>query len=148
MPRGKKSCPQCSSSCSVRAASCSCGHVFEKKSTLKKKPTFFQERKDFIKRMLNGHKSLDYKLDMMTATKVFKEFDNDVDFLSKVKPPFKLDSSIKYFLTKDGMEYLKKKKLEFYYKPKNYEKIVDHQKKIGEDRVIEKRKTLRDFLDE
>ena len=98
--------------------------------------------------MLNGHKSLDYKLDMMTATKVFKEFDNDVDFLSKVKPPFKLDSSIKYFLTKEGMEYLKKKKLEFYYKPKNYEKIVDHQKKIGEDRVIEKRKTLRDFLDE
>ena len=36
----------------------------------------------------------------------------------------------------------------FYYKPKNSEKMVDHRLKFGEDRLIEKRKTLRDFLDE
>jgi hypothetical protein len=98
--------------------------------------------------MLGGGKSLDYRLDMMTATKVFKLFDQDVIFLGKVKPPFKLEGSIKYFLTKDGIAYLKRKKLEFEYKPKNYEKMVDHKDKVGEDRRIEKPKTLRNFLDE
>jgi len=98
--------------------------------------------------MLNDGASSDYKLDMITATKIFKRFKNDIDFLLKVKPPFKLDGSIKYFLTKDGLSYLDKKHKEFHYKPKNSEKIVDHGVKTGEDRLIEKRKTLRDFLDE
>jgi len=146
MPRGKRTCPECNSLCSVRSLSCSCGHLFQKK--VRKKPTLFQERKDFIKRMLNGDKPSDYRLDMMVATKIFKEFKDSIDFLEKVKPPFKLNGSIKYFLTKEGIDYLRKKKLEFEYKPKNSEKIVDHKKKTGEDRVIEKRKTLRDFLDE
>ena len=98
--------------------------------------------------MLEGQKSLDYKLDMMVATKIFKEFEDNIDFLEKVRSPFKFDGSIKFFLTKEGMDYLKKKKLEFEYKPKKSEKIVDHKKKVGEDRLIERRKTLRDFLDE
>lgn len=146
MPRGKRTCPECNSLCSVRSLSCSCGYLFQKK--VRKKPTLFKERKDFIKRMLNGGKSSDYRLDMIAATKIFKRFKNDIDFLLKVKPPFKLDGSIKYFLTKDGLSYLDKKHKEFHYKPKNSEKIVDHGVKTGEDRLIEKRKTLRDFLDE
>lgn len=149
MPRGKKTCPNCNSLQAVRVLSCSeCEYTFEKKTTVKKKASFFQERKAFIKRMLNNNKSSNYKLDMMTATKIFKMFDNDIDFLSKVKPPFDLNNSIKYFLTKDGQDYLRKKKLEFEYKPKNSEKIVDHSEKVGEDVVTSRRRTLRDFLND
>lgn len=148
MPKGKKTCPKCKVLCAASIKTCPCGHVFNKSSSRNKPQSFFKERKDFIKRMLGGGKSLDYRLDMMTATKVFKLFDQDVIFLGKVKPPFKLEGSIKYFLTKDGIAYLKRKKLEFEYKPKNYEKMVDHKDKVGEDRRIEKPKTLRNFLDE
>ena len=148
MPRGKKTCPECEAECATRTNSCSCGHVFKKAQKKKTESSFFQERKDFIKRMLNGEKSSNYKLDMMTATKVFKAFGNDTDFLCKVKPPFQLNGSIKYFLSKPGMDYLRKKKLEFEYKPKNYEKIVDHGLKTGEDILVNKKKTLREFLDE
>jgi len=149
MPRGKKTCPNCNSLQAVRALSCSeCEHKFEKKTTLKKEVSFFKERKAFIKRMLNNNKSSNYKLDMMTATKVFKMFNNDIDFLSKVKPPFDLNNSIKYFLTKEGQEYLRKKKLEFEYKPKNSEKIIDHSEKAGDDVVTSRKRTLRDFLND
>jgi hypothetical protein len=148
MPKGKKSCPECDLLSAASLKVCSCGHIFKKRLPKKKASPFFKERRGFIKRMLDGDKSIDYRLDMMTATKVFKIFNNDLDFLSKVKAPFKLEGSIKYFLTADGMKYLKKKKLEFDYKPKNSEKMVAHRHKMGEDIKIEKRKTLRDFLDE
>ena len=148
MPKGKKTCPKCDALSAASLKVCSCGHVFKKKLSKKKASPFFKERREFIKRMLGGAKSIDYRLDMMTVTKVFKTFNNDLDFLSKVKAPFKLEGSIKYFLTKDGIQYIKRKKLEFDYKPKNFEKMVDHQDKMGEDIKIEKRKTLRDFLDE
>lgn len=147
MPRGKKSCPKCDLLCAASTKLCSCGHVFQKAPS-KKKPSFFKERKDFIKRMLDGGQSSDYKLDIMTATKVFKAFGNDIDFLSKVKPPFKLDGSIKYFLSKDGRDYLLKKHREFHYRPKNVQKMVDQEEKSGEDVVVNKKKTLRNFLDE
>lgn len=150
MPRGKKQCPNCNSLQAARALSCSdCNHTFSLKKTKVKTPKpFFKERKDFIKRMLNGSKSQDMKLDMMVATSIFKTFDNDLDFLSKVKPPFKFEGSIKYFFSKDGREYLRKKKLEFEYNPENTEKIIDHLDKVGEDMKISTKKTLRNFLDD
>ena len=148
MPRGKRKCPKCSAFCSTRSHECECGFSFKNQKKQPKKPTYFQEKKDFVKRMLNGEQSTSVKLDMITAAKVFNKFENDVDFLLKVKPPFKLEGSIKYFLTKDGLAYLCKKHKEFHYKPKNSEKMVDYKIKKGEDRMIEKRKTLRDFLDE
>lgn len=148
MPRGKRQCPKCSALCSTRSHECECGFSFKNQKKPTKKPTYFQEKKDFVRRMLNGDQSISVKLDMITAAKVFKRFENDVDFLLKVKPPFKLEGSIKYFLTKDGLAYLSKKHKEFHYKPKNSEKMVDYKIKTGEDRMIEKRKTLRDFLDE
>ena len=149
MPRGKKKCPSCGSFQSARVSLCSeCNHEFLKNPKPAKKQIFFQERRDFIKRMLNGEKSSNYKLDMITATKVFKLFNNDIDFLSKVKPPFKLSDSIKYFLTSDGQAYLRKKKLEFEYNPKNSEKIIDHLEKVGDDLFSQKTKTLRDFLND
>lgn len=148
MPRGKRTCPKCSTLCSTRSHECECGFSFKNQKKSPKKPTYYKEKIDFVKRMLGGQRSISAKLDMITAAKVFKRFENDVDFLLKVKPPFKLDGTIKYFLSSDGLAYLDKKYKEFHYKPKNSEKMVDHKLKVGEDRVIEKRKTLRDFLDE
>jgi len=78
------------------------------KKEKKIKPLYlFSGEARFIYRMLGNQKAQNYKLDMMAAKKIFAEFDNDIDFLSKVKPPFKMDGSIKYFLTEAGMKYLK-----------------------------------------
>jgi hypothetical protein len=148
MPRGKRTCPKCSALCSTRSRECECGFSFKNQKKIAKQPSYFEERRQFIRSMLNDQPSSDYKKDMVAATKLFKHFENDVDFLLKVKPPFRFQGSIIYLLTKEGLEYLSKKQKEFHYKPKNSEKMVDHKFKIGEDRLIEKRKTLRDFLDE
>lgn len=147
MPRGKKECPKCKESIGARAASCKhCGEVFQAIKLKKQPKPFFKERKEFIKRMLNGEKSEDMSMDMMVATLVFKWFDNDLDFLSKVKPPFKFKNSIRYLRCKDGREYLKKKHQEFYYRPENKETFVEEKSKIGEDIVQPKIRTLREFL--
>jgi hypothetical protein len=148
MPRGKKKCNSCGDFVGARLQVCHCGHIFsEPKAKTKKTPKpFFKERKEFIKRMLDGERSDCMKLDMMTATKIFQDFDNNLDFLTKVKPPFKLNKSIKYFLTKDGQNYLLKKKQEFDYVPPEQESVIDHEEKVGEDLLTNRTQTLRDFL--
>jgi hypothetical protein len=147
MPRGKKTCPSCDSLLGVRTSVCDCGHIFTAKPKKLAKP-HFKERKAFLKRMLGGAKPTNYVFEMHTVTKVFEEFQNDLDFLSKVKPPFELKYTIKYFLTKEGKEYLSKKYREFYYKPPEKDKFVDTEIKVGEDIMENKKKTLRDFLNE
>jgi len=149
MPRGKKECPKCKDLIGARAASCqNCGEVFQASKIKKQPKPFVKERKEFIKRMLDGGKSDDIRLDMMVVTKVFEWFDNDIDFLLKVKPPFKLNGSIKYFRSKDGRDYLIKKHKEFQYNPKNHEEFVEGNEKIGEDIVKPKIRSLREFLNE
>ena len=145
MPRGKKTCPSCKDMVGARIKHCECGHMFLP-ATKKVTQPHFKERRAFIKRMLGGSKAPDWRLEMMVVTKVFKEFKGDLDFLSKVKPPFELKGSIKYFLTKDGKEYLRKKYKEFYFKPPEKDKFVDTKEKAGEDIMDHKTKTLRDFL--
>jgi len=145
MPRGKKSCPSCKSLLGARTSVCGCGHKFIVKPKKTAKP-HFKERKDFLKRMLANSKPDNYVFEMHTVTKIFEWFWNDLDFLSKVKPPFELKGTIKYFLTKDGREYLIKKHKEFYYKPPEKDKFVDTKEKVGEDIIETKTKTLRDFL--
>jgi len=145
MPRGQKSCPSCNTLVGARTPECSCGHIFKKKPKKQPKP-FFKERKEFIKRMLGGQKPVDHRLDMMVVTKIFATFENDLDFLSKVKPPFELKGTIKYFLTKDGKEYLLKKYREFNYKVPEADKYVDTKQKVGEDTHESKSNTLRGFL--
>ncbi len=150
MPRGQKQCPKCQGIIGARSSACNlCGHILSplKAKTKEVKP-FFKERKEFIKRMLDGEKSEDMRLDMMVVTKVFEWFNNDLDFLSKVKPPFKLKGSIKYLRTKDGKDYLIKKYREFQYKPENHEVFVEEKAKVGEDIVKPKIKSLREFLNE
>ena len=96
--------------------------------------------------MLDGGKPTDHRLDMMVVTKIFETFDNDLDFLSKVKPPFELKGTIKYFLTQDGKEFLLKKYREFNYKVPEADKYVDTKEKVGEDTHESKSNTLRGFL--
>jgi hypothetical protein len=148
MPKGKKKCNSCGDFVGARLKVCHCGHIFSEAKVKTKKPPkpFFKERKAFIKRMLDGERSDCMKIDMMTATKIFQDFDNDLDFLASVKPPFKLNKSIKYFLTKDGQNYLQKKKKEFDYIPEKEEGIVDLGEKAGQDTFENKTLTLRDFL--
>ena len=55
---------------------------------------------------------------------------------------------IKYFLTKEGKEYLRKKHKEFYYKPPDKDKYLDTKEKAGQDILESKKKTLKDFLNE
>ena len=145
MPRGKKSCPSCDALLGARVKICDCGHEFLAKAKKQPKP-FFKERKQFLKRMLGGLKPINYVFEMSTVTKIFTQFNNDLEFLSKVKPPFELKGTIKYFLTQDGREYLSKKHKEFYYKPPEKDKFVDTKEKSGEDTLENKKKTLRDFL--
>jgi hypothetical protein len=120
----------------------------KKVSTPKKQvKSFFKERKEFIKRLLDGSKSSNFALDMMTATKVFEKFNNDLDFLSKVKPLFKLNGTIKWLLTADGIKFLDLKYKEFKYKPKKSEILIDSGEKFGDDIVKPRPRTIRQFLD-
>lgn len=111
-----------------------------------KSPTFFKEKKEFISRMLSGGKPDNYALDMMTAKKIFADYKGEEDFLAKVKPPFKMVGSIRYLLTAEGKKYLKKKYNEFKFEIPENELPVDSGVKAGEDIVLEKPKTIRDFL--
>ena len=146
MPKGKKKCKSCGEFVGNRVSVCGCGNAFPKAKARKKAKPFFKERKSFVKRMLCGQKSENMNLDMMVATKVFDDFDNDISFLSSVSPPFKMEHGIRYLLTEDGNKYLTRKKLEFDYEPPEIIKITEHKEKSGEDKTIQKNKTLRDFL--
>ena len=149
MPRGQKSCPSCNSLLGVRTIVCDCGHNFYPDLVVKPKKAVkphFKERQAFLKRMLGGSKPMNYVFEMSTVTKIFGQFDNDLEFLSKVKPPFELKGTIKYFLTKDGEEYLLKKYREFNYKVPEADKYVDTKQKVGEDTHESKSNTLRGFL--
>jgi hypothetical protein len=150
MPRGKKTCPSCNALVGARVGLCDCGHKFSPAKKKKPKP-FFSARKNFIKRMLGESKALDWRMEMHTVTKVFEQFvdcEKDLEFLEKVKPPFVFKNTIKFFLTKEGREYLTKKRKEFYYKPPDKDKYLDTKEKVGQDILENKKKTLKDFLNE
>lgn len=117
-----------------------------KKAKKIKTPSYFQEKRDFLSRMLDNQKPDNYKLEMMVVKQVFQAFDNDLDFLSKVKPPFKMSGSIRYLITDAGMKYLKKKYLEFKFIIPEHEKPVDLGVKSGDDVYEKQPRTIRDFL--
>ena len=99
--------------------------------------------------MIDNRYPENFSFQMSIVKKIFKKFNNDLDFLSKVKPPFKFKyPTLGYFLTKDGRQYLIKKYREFYYKPPNPDKFVDNGVKSGEDILSKNIKTLKEFLDE
>lgn len=115
----------------------------------KKQPKpFFKERRAFISRILENTKPSNYALEMQAVTKIFELFDNDIDFLSKVKMPFKMNGSIKWLLTSEGIDYMNKKYKEFNFKPKEAPKIIDSGQKFGEDIYMKNKQTLRGFLND
>jgi|TARA_R110000824_G_scaffold244366_4_gene433123 hypothetical protein len=149
MSKRRKRCPKCKELNEPDSTSCaSCGGKIKKTKIPKATKPFAKERKEFISRMLDGEKPKAFALDMMAVTRIFQIFVGHEDFLSKVAPPFKLKDSIKYLLSSEGMKYLRKKKDEFYYKPKKLDKIIDFKEKVGEDTLQSKTLTLRDFLNE
>ena len=84
---------------------------------------------------------------MVAATKIFKHYENNVDFLLGLRPPFEMKGTIVWLLSFKGKEFLRKKKAEFDYKPREAQKIFDLGVKEGEDRVIIQ-PNLRNFLNE
>jgi hypothetical protein len=115
-----------------------------------KPPSFHKDRQFFISRMLGAGKSPNYKLDMSIAKEIFESFNNDLDFLHKVKPPSWLDpkKGLLYFKSPAGKEYLRKKYQEFKFVIEEKEKPVDLGVKSGEDVLEHKPRTVRQFLNE
>ena len=118
-------------------------------STAKKQPApFFKERREFIGRVFGDEKPEKYALEMLTVTKIFSRFNNDLDFLSKVRLPSWIKGSLCYFLTPDGQHFLDMKYKEFKAAPREVEKYVDSGVKSGDDLLEQKQLTLRGFLNE
>jgi hypothetical protein len=107
----------------------------------------FQERRDFISRMLGESKSDNYTSDMVVATKIFKRYEGQHEFLLGLRPPFVFKGAIVWLLTNNGRVFLERKKSEFDFKPEVAKEIVDLGVKTGEDKEI-KTTNLRKFLDE
>ena len=104
---------------------------------------------DFILNMLEGRTSSNYQRDMGIVKKIFEVCDYDLAFLSKVKKPFHFkETSLGWFGSQDGLDYIKKKHAEFKYKVPEKDKIVDSGRKSGKDSTTARPKTLRDFLNE
>tara|TARA_B100000963_G_scaffold67137_2_gene55273 strand:+ start:57508 stop:58002 length:495 start_codon:yes stop_codon:yes gene_type:complete len=164
MPRGYKQCPKCSKKVGASTKICSCSFVFSNSkldgSKQKKIAELFEidvtskrqladAKKDFLGRMIDNRYPENFPFQMSIVKKIFEKFNNDLDFLSKVKPPFKFKyPTLGYFLTQDGRQYLIKKYREFYYKPPSPDKFVDKGVKSGEDILSKNIKTLKEFLDE
>jgi len=119
-----------------------------KKEKKIKPPSYHRDRQLFISRMLGAGNSPNYKLDMMIVKEIFESFDNDLDFLHKVKPPFefKKGAGLLYFRSPAGKEYLRKKYNEFKFEVPEREKVVDLGVKAGEDIYEHKPTTIREFL--
>lgn len=115
-----------------------------------KPPSFHKDRQFFISRMLGAAKSPNYKFDMSIAKEIFESFNNDLDFLHKVKPPSWLDpkKGLLYFKSPAGKEYLRKKYQEFKFVIEEKEKPVDLGVKSGDDIFEHKARTIREFLNE
>lgn len=113
----------------------------------KKQPKpFFKERREFLKRILGGKIDTSYTAEMVFVTRIFELMENDLEFLSKIKPPSFLKGSLAWFLSPDGKKFLNFKRKEFHFKVEKSENEVEFGEKFGEDVYEEKPKTLRQFL--
>lgn len=113
--------------------------------TKKSPKPFFRERKDFLSRVAGGYKG-NYAGQMVAVLKIFERYNNDIDFLSKVKPPSFLKEGVFWLITKEGYKFLDKKYKEFNFKPEEYDKPIETSSKAGEDIYIKKPLTINEFL--
>lgn len=109
-----------------------------------KQPTYFQERKDFLARMISKDVKIVFAKEQKFAKEIFSTY--PVDFLKVVKKPFEMDS-LAWFITDKGKVYLEREAKIFSYKPKQ-EKIVEGTVKQGYNYEKNKKKGFREFLDE
>lgn len=109
------------------------------------RPTYFKERKEFVRRMVNEDQ-ISWAKEMQLSKTLFQKYSEHIEFLDKLKRPFELNS-IAWFLSPNGEKFLNDKLVEFYYKPKETEKVVDYGRKFGEDIIISRKPTLRQFID-
>jgi|DEB0MinimDraft_6_1074348.scaffolds.fasta_scaffold52959_3 hypothetical protein len=121
-----------------------------------KPPTYFQERKDFLGRMIPDHSKIQWRVEMGHTKKIFfvdhksktpKELRYPIEFLNKVAPAFKNMNSVCYFLGEKGKAYLETELNKFNFKPKTIES-VEQEEKIGEDKDVKAIPSLRQFLNE
>ena len=119
-----------------------------KKKKEPKPPSFHRDRQLFITRMIGKGNSPNYALDMAITKELFEAYNNDLDFLHKVKAPSWIDPKMGmlYFRSAIGKEYMRKKYIEFKFIIPESEKPVDLGVKSGDDVYENKPRTLRQFL--
>ena len=113
-------------------------------------PTYFQERKDFLGRMIPDHSKIQWRVEMGHTKKIFfvdhksktpKELRYPVEFLVKLKPPFQNMNSVCFFLGEKGKKYLETEFNKFNFRPENIQS-VKQEEKVGEDKDIKATKLL------
>lgn len=109
-----------------------------------KKPTYFQERKDFISRFIKDDIKVPFAREQKFAKELFEKY--PVDFLIKVQPEFKLNS-LAFFFSEDGKKFLDKKIKEYLFKPKRIE-IIEGTEKKGYNWKNKKKRGFREFLND
>ena len=143
MKKKTKICPSCESVNPTSKRKCLiCG--FKLPSLTKKKATFSKEKRLFKKNMLQGQDK-EPMVNNTVVKKVFEEFAGNEEFLSLVKKPFNLKNLL-YFRTANGRKYLKVKLSEFNRPEEAKKEIVSLDKRVGDDIVVRKPITLRNFL--
>lgn len=145
MPRGKKECPSCKTLLSSRVSSCSCGHVFKKKSETKKTNKFsvLSRLVDIPEKNKRQFYQREFKIMNSLSDRYSLEFLSVLDFGRKF-------DSLAYLLSFKLKDTLDQKWRAFNYKF-DKSKYMDYNigSKFGEDKKIEKKnKTTRDFLNE
>lgn len=111
-----------------------------------KKPTYFQERKDFLYAMMpDGPAKNQWRKEMGFTKKIFEDW--PVEFLKTVKPPFAMNS-VAWFLGAKGKEFLSIKLKEFRAKPQEIIESKVVEKKVGADGNVQKKISIANFLDE
>ena len=130
---------------------CKCGEVFSTKKRTKKPFNEGHERlKDFISRNLPKKLSgKEMAREMHVAKLMLKICYEDYDFLSKFTVPSWIKDSLLWFKTEKGRRFLERKYNEYLFKPETKEDIyVDEGSKKGEDVIVSKPRSIRQFLDE
>lgn len=107
-------------------------------------PTYFQERKDFLNRLVKDVPRGAWQKEMGFTKKLFNEYPHD--FLAVVSPPFANMNSIAYFMGAKGKDYLKVQLNKFKFKPKVVESVI--QERVKEEVLVSDIKSIREFLNE
>tara|TARA_Y100001937_G_scaffold9352_2_gene11538 strand:+ start:9619 stop:10074 length:456 start_codon:yes stop_codon:yes gene_type:complete len=151
MPRGYKTCPKCGDDkVPSFLKKCKCGEVFLKKKKTKTFNEGHERLKNFISRSLSKKLSgREMAREMHVAKIMLGICYDDYDFLSKFKVPSWIKDSLLWFKSKDGKKFLERKYHEYLFKPEVKEDIyVDEGSKKGEDVIVSKPRSIRQFLDE